>query len=375
MNPIVAEVERRGRLTFRDFMELALYHPEAGYYTRPRSGAGPVGATGDFITAPSATPLFGRTAARLIGRLHAELGEPLTLVELGAGEGFFLSTVTGELTGGELGRVVAVELADWARARLQERCPQAEVSHRLASFPHAQGPTVLFASELYDALPVHRVTVRRHAGTLALAEFYVVAGQSGRLHWEVGELSDPGLENHLAARNVTLEEGQIAEIRPALERHHAEHLAWCGRNAVAIVVEYGYPARQLYNAKARRLGSLTGYRGHAHVDDVLSDPGQIDLTAHVDFDDLMNSAADLGWERGVPRPLGVFLALHGITDLLPTAVKAGEELSAEDWAELAAVKRLLHPAGMGGDLKVLVQGKGPAWAAYRRVATPPPAEA
>jgi SAM-dependent MidA family methyltransferase len=375
MNPIVADLAHRGRVTFREFMELALYHPDAGYYTRRREGSGPVGADGDFITAPSATPLFGRTVARLLRRLRAELGEPLTLVELGAGEGYFLAAVLGELREDELGRVVAVEAAEWARMRLAERCPSAEVSSRLTALPHAHGATVLFASELYDAVPANRVTLRGRGGTLALAEYYVVADASGTLHWEVDEPSDDALEAHLAAHSVTLEDGQIAEIRPRLEAFHAEHLAWCGRSALAVIVDYGYAARQLFNPRARRAGSLVGYRGHTLIHDVLSDPGEVDITAHVNFDDLKNAAAGLGWERGELRPLGSFLALHGVTELLPAPVSMGAELSASDWVELAVAKRLLHPAGMGSDLKVLVQGKGPAWAAYGRIATPPPVEA
>jgi NADH dehydrogenase [ubiquinone] 1 alpha subcomplex assembly factor 7 len=118
-----------------------------------------------------------------------------------------------------------------------------------------------------------------------------------------------------------------------------------------------------------------GYRAHALVEDVLADPGEVDITAHVNFDDLENAAADAGWERGVIRPLGSFLTLHGALSFLPAAVGRGEPLSPHEWAELAAAKRLLLPSGMGSDLKVLAQGRGRAWQAYERIATPPPAEA
>jgi len=170
-------------------------------------------------------------------------------------------------------------------------------------------------------------------------------------------------------------EGQVAELRPDAEAVHAGHLAWCGKNAVALVLDYGYPARQLYNPRGRKAGSLVGYRGHSLVANVLSNPGGVDITAHVNFDDLSNAAAGLGWDRGQIRPLGAFLALHGALDLLPAGAARGEPLSPADWAELATAKKLLAPSGMAVDQKVLEQGKGPAWQAYCKLATPPPVDA
>lgn len=378
MNPILAEVARRGRISFADFMELALYHPTAGYYTRRRRGAGPVGAAGDFITAPTATPLFARTLAVLLRRLAALLRESLTLVELGAGEGMLLRRVVAELGGvgpGVLRRVVAVEIADWARERLERACPGVEAFAKLADLPQASGPVVLFASELYDALPVHRITVRRGGGVLEHAEYFVERTGGGRLRWALGGLTRPDLEAYLVTHALVLEEGQVAELRPDAEAIHAGHLAWCGSNAVALVLDYGYPARQLYNPRGRRHGSLVGYRGHALVENVLSSPGGVDITSHVNFDDLGNAAAGLGWDRGQLRPLGGFLALHGALDLLPAGAASGEPLSPADWAELATAKKLLSSSGMAVDLKVLEQGKGPVWHAYGNLATPPPVDA
>ncbi len=378
MNRIVREVARRGRVSFAEFMELALYHPTDGYYTHSRKGPGPVGAKGDFVTAPTAGPLFARTLARLLRRLVEVTREPLTFVELGAGEGLLLRRLLSELGGvgrGILSRVVAVELAAWARERLKAACPGVEVQPRLSDHPHPSGMAVLFASELYDAMPAHRVSMRRAGGELELVEHYVEAGEHGAMRWRLDPAVDPEIAPYLAEHGVTLEEGQVAEVRPRARSLHAEHLAWCGRNALALVLEYGYAARQLYNPRGRRLGSLAGYRGHTHVEDVLQDPGEVDITAHVNFDDLVNAAADVGWERGELRPLGGFLAMHGITELLPAAAAKGEPLSASDWAELAAAKRLLAPSGMGSDLKVLAQGKGGAWQAYLKLATPPPVDA
>ena len=377
MNAIVAEVMRRGRISFAEFMELALYHPEAGYYTRPRAGAGPVGPGGDFLTAPTTSAVFARTLVRLLRALAAEAGEPLTYVELGAGEGLLMQHLLAAIGSDAkevLRRAVAVEMSGWARRRMRASCASVEAAGSIRDVSRPRGPVVLFASELYDAFPVHRVTMRRHGTALALAEFYVEADSDGRLRWEHGEPSGPEIERYLAEHGVILEEGQVAEVRPRVRALHAEHLAWCGHDAVALVLDYGYPARQLYNPRGRRGGSLVGYRSHTLVDDVLADAGEVDLTAHVNFDDLENAAADAGWERGVLRPLGAFMAIHGAVALLPGAGR-GAPLATEEWAELAAAKRLLTPTGMGSDLKVLAQGRGRLWQVYRSIAAPPPVDA
>ncbi|MBZ5587905.1 MAG: SAM-dependent methyltransferase [Acidobacteriia bacterium] len=378
MNAIVAEVARRGRLSFAEFMELALYHPSAGYYTRRRSGPGPAGRAGDFLTAPTTSPIFSRTLAEILAQLAAALGEPIIMVELGAGEGILLEGVLvqlGDRRGDVLRRVVAVEAAEWARSRIVRRCRGVETEARLSDARWPDGPVVLFASEYYDALAVHRITARADSGGVALAEYYVEHDGGTGLRWTLGEPSTPKILEYLAEHGVALVDGQVAEIRPQARSVHAGHLRWCGLDAVALVLDYGYPGRRLYDARARRGGSLVGYRAHALVDNVLGDPGEVDITAHVNFDDLENAAADANWERGIIRALGSFLTVHNALSLLPGAVARGEPLTPEEWAQLAAAKRLLLPTGMGADLKVLAQGRGRAWQAYLQLATAPPAEA
>jgi SAM-dependent MidA family methyltransferase len=373
VNGIVAEVARRGRVSFRTFMELALYHPRCGYYTRPRRGPGPVGPEGDFITAPTASPLFVATLARLFDTLAERLECGLTLLELGAGEGVFLESLTRAVRPTTLARVVAVEIAPWARQRALRCCRNAEVVGGLEEVERPTGSVVLFASELYDALPVHRVTMARVGGQLVLQEYFVEVASDGRLVWVCDTPESGEVATYLHESGIVLEEGQVAEVRPELRKIHARNLAWCGRDALALVVEYGHPARRLFDARSRRHGSLVAYTGHRLVRDVLSEPGRLDITAHVNFDDLEGAAADVGWDRGELRPLGLFLALHGAVSLLPS--RKNGPLTPAEWAALAAAKKLLVPAGMASDLKVLAQGKGRVWRHYLAAATPPPMEA
>lgn len=377
MNGIVAEVERRGRVTCAEYMELALYHPEFGYYTRFRGGHGPAGGGGDFLTAPTASPIVARTLAGLLGRLAEVLGEPLCLVELGAGEGFLLEAVLDSLgTARErvVRRVVAVERAAWARERIGERCRGVEVVAELSAAPRPQEPAVAIASELYDALPVHRVDLVREGELLVLRELCVEV-RAGALHWVLAPLSDEAIGAYFESHGVSLREGQRAEVRLVARPLHARHLAWLGLQGLVLVLDYGYPANRLYDSRARREGTLVGYRGHRLVRDVLREPGECDITAHVNFDDLVAAATEGGWESAPLRPLGLFLAESGALEYLPPAVARGEPLTPAEWAELGAAKRVLAPAGMGADLKVLAQGRGRVWGAYRALATLPPADA
>lgn len=375
----MAEIRRRGRVTFAEFMELALYHPKWGYYTRPRAGSGPAGEEGDFLTVPTTVPLFAATLAVMLRGLADRLGQPVTFVELAAGEGALLRALARNLDGGTgevVGRWVAVEIAAWARRRLRRILAGIEVVKRLVDAPRPLGPVVLFASELYDALPAHRVVAWAQEGVMWLKEFYVVADETTQeLRFCLGEPSAATLGDYLAAHAVALENGQVAELRPQVRSLHGEHLRWCGEDGLALILEYGYSAHRLFNARARRGGTLAGYRRHELVSDVLGEPGRTDLTAHVNFDDLTRAAGDAGWEGEEVEPLGKFLALHGALELLPTAGGRGGPVATEQWVELAAAKRLLSPAGMGSDLKVLAQGRGRVWAAYRQLVTRPPMEA
>jgi SAM-dependent MidA family methyltransferase len=374
---ILDELRRRGcPVTFAEYMELALYHPTAGYYTRERPGAGPVGPDGDFVTAPTASLLLARTLARLLSGLAGETvrDEPLTFVELGAGEGYGLGALLEASGTSWSGRVCAVERSAAAREHLIGRCRQGgrgavEAVAEVAELVPSSGPVVMFSSELYDALPCHRVTAVAGAAGQQLAEMLVAVGEGGRLTWQVAEECPEKLDAYLASRGVSLEIGQKAEVRPDLVAAHRQHLGWCGRNALAITLDYGYPARSLYNARGRPEGTLVGYRKHTMVTDVLESPGEIDITAHVNFDDLIEAGTELGWSSLRAEGLGMFLARNGALELLPIA-GAGEQLTPAQMNELAAAKRVLLP-GMGSDLKVVVQGIGPLWEAYCKLVRQP----
>ncbi len=349
------EIERAGgEVSFREFMELALYHPTHGYYT---GGGTPWGRSGDYLTAPTASAWYGRTVGRLIGDLTAGIGRQVELVDLAAGNGAFLAAVLDQL--GEegatrvLARVVAVERSPARRAEIRDRLGRPAVPLTVVEgvIP-AAGPAVVHASELYDSMPVHRVE-SGPAGPLELT----VRSRGDRLEWGSRPAGSAVLD-YLAEHGIELADGQIAELNPAAEPFHRTVLEAAGEG-VALVLDYGYPAARLYDPRGRRHGSLATYRRHERGADPLADPGERDLTAHVNLDDLRRAAANTGWREIALLPLAELLVRAGLGRLVD---EAGLGIEAEPGAEVfrarQEIKRLVDPEGMGSDLKMLVQARG-----------------
>jgi SAM-dependent MidA family methyltransferase len=354
MSWIEAEIVRRGgSVRFRDFMELALYHPEHGYYSsnRPRYGR-----TGDFLTAPTASPWYGRVFAGLVA---PHVGG-LRLVDVASGDGSFLACLRDELarlTDDAGVEFVSVERSDTMRAVQRDRLAAAGhaviAAASVEEVARSQTPTVIHASEFYDALPVHRVVGREDG----LRELWVRSGDDG-LQW-VERMAEPALQGYFEDRNVELEPGQYAEVNSDAEAKHGRLLDLAAGDGLAVVLDYGYPSGRLYDARGRSEGSLVAYREHALVSDLLRDPGRQDLTAHVNWDDLRRAADSRGWRELGLWPLAEFLIRAGLERVMDREGLGSEaELTAHTVTERQEIKRLLDPDGMGSDLKVLVQGRG-----------------
>ncbi len=350
---MVAEVGARGgAVPFRDFMELALYHPEHGYY----SGSAPrYGRSADYLTAPTASPWYARVLARLVGALGAAAG-PLTVVDVAAGDGAFLK-VFGAALGDRLDpstvRLWGVERSPAMRATAAAGAPGVRLVAAVDELPGPFAtPVVLHASELYDALPVHRV----EGGRCAPVEQWVTV-RDGRLALE-GRPPDPAVLGYLERHGLALEDGQLAELNLEARPLHRRVLEKAGEG-LALVLDYGYEARRLYDPRGRRGGSLATFRRHRLGRDPLESPGEVDLTAHVNWDDLRQGAADAGWSELGLWPLAELLVRGGLADELAERGLGPEaDLDAATVTARQEVKRLLDPEGMGSDLKVLVQTRG-----------------
>ncbi len=352
---LLHRIRRHGPITFADFMETCLYHPEHGYYTRNISRQ----AAGDYYTSPDVHPIFGRLLARQFREMWEILGCPRAfhLVEFGAGQGTLAATVLDWIEGN------APEFARALRMLLVERSPclrqlgEQRLAGRLAGQVRwaaelGETPVVgcFYSNELVDAFPVHRV-VQRHAG---LREIYVAAS-GDELNEQEGELSSPALADYLAQYGAPLAQGQQAEVG-------LQALAWLEQVAAGLAqgfvltIDYGYLASELYSA-ARPAGTLLAYRRHRVSDALLAGPGLQDLTAHVNFTALIEHGRKLGLlPCGYTTQTKFLLALGKKSEFAD--LYAPDASEAQRYKARLQLKQLIYPEGMGETFKVLVQAKG-----------------
>lgn len=340
------EIARGGPMTFARFMDLALYDPDGGYY---RAAAARPGREGDFLTAPEAHPIFGAALARAVADAWDRLDRPAPFVlrESGAGTGALGVAILDGLRAErpDLAATIRYQPVEVETARLDaiadrfEAAGLAPVLDRAATDARIDG--VLLANEVLDALPTHRVVAREGR----LREVFV-GSEDGAFADIEAEPSTGALAERLEADGVALVDGQRAEICLAVDDWVAETAAGLGRG-VALLIDYGYPAAELYDAVRRRDGTLRAYIRHRVHDDPYVHVGRQDLTAHVDVSAVERAATGAGLAHLGTTTQAEFLVGLG-TDELLRAIQADPATTMESYlAVRSALIRLLDPSAMG----------------------------
>ncbi len=332
---LLARIAADGPLSVADYMAECLLHPEWGYYaTRD-----PLGAAGDFTTAPEISQMFGELLGLALALAWMDQGAPtpFALAELGPGRGTLMAdllratrAVPGFHDAMRLHLVEASPPLRAAQARaLEGYAPQ--WCDDTAALPDM--PLFLLANEFFDALPI-RQFVRDGDGWSERR----VGARDGQLVFGLTEATPQAV---LAHRLADTRDGDVVEIcapGQAVAATLGAHIA--ARGGAALIVDYG---------DWRSLGdTFQALRGHAPADP-LAAPGQADLTAHVDFESVAQAAMPAAHSRLVPQ--GVFLERLGIT-ARAQALAAKLEGPALD-AHVAAHRRLTHPDEMGTVFKVM----------------------
>jgi SAM-dependent MidA family methyltransferase len=341
-----------GDLSFRDFVELALYHPEFGYYARPEN---PVGKEGDYITAPSLSPAFSYAIAglfrELMGRDEAEV---YSFVDIGCGNGSLVRAVAAQVTEANA-RFFGVD-RNLERARAaDDGSGRAALLTTLDQVPR-DGIHLVFSSELYDAVPFARLVQRgEHLHELSVTE------RDGALDWSEHE-APPAYDDYFAERQIELAEGQFADVALEWEAYYADVARFVSRGLI-VTIDYGYEAKKLFHPRARRFGTAAAYSRHRVHRDLLAEPGEQDLTAHINFTDLQRAGERFGARTLFFDSLAKFLLSIGITshELFRPVHEVGISGAEEGLQLLEAreeARRLVLPDGMGEDLRALVQVKG-----------------
>ena len=349
------KLDEKGWLSVADYMQLCLYHPEYGRYCN----ANPIGAAGDFTTAPEISQVFGELIGLWFAATWQAMGdpEPIRLVELGPGRGTLMADALRALrVMPELARALDVELVEISPAlrRIQAKTladagPRVRWAEGRAPESVA-GATVLIANEFLDALAIEQAV--RCDGTWAQRS--VRRGPDGALEFGSAPLDGERAPPWLA--DVGGDDGTVAEWRnygrsPAgtpglLDALSA--IAACGPMA-ALFVDYGY------DGEVPATDTFQGVAAHRYVSP-LAAPGDADLTAHVDFGDLRRQCLECGLQMTRTVTQGEFLTALGIEARLARLLVTARPHQVN--AIEAGVHRLMAPAGMGGRFRVCVVHNG-----------------
>lgn len=330
-------------------MAMALYEPSLGYYARETRQ---VGREGDFFTSVSVGPLFGELLARRFLREWGKLGQPprWRIIECGAHDGTLAKDILGTLRSQSPDAFAALEYA------IPEPLPLLQAAQRetLATFGDKVRfitrpdelfddslPGVAFGNELLDALPFH--VVRWNDGKWS--ECRVSSSPEGRFVWETGHgITDSRLAAALAPLGTDFPEGYQTEIRTNYGDFLGP-LTPCLSSGLLLWPDYGF-ARPEYYHPDRITGTLRTFSKHRAAEDPLASPGEMDITAHVDFTAVAEAAIALGCGPTVFRNQGAWLTENGRDWLLSLEGNP-------DPALLHQFRTLTHPAHLGGSFHML----------------------
>ncbi len=361
---IVQEIRASGPIPFSRYMEMCLYDPEQGYYSR---NAEQFGKAGDFYTSSDVHAVFGRLLARQFEEIWRAVGSPaqIEILELGPGRGLF-----------------ARDVLDWSEKKfskffcalhysLNERSPvlrarlQATLERHFAAAKASVGkgttsvvppeplveralapevPLIIFANEFFDALGVE---VLNPKGELRIAE------KDGRFVETWVPASAENLE-YLDRYSVHPEDEERVETARIAQSYMSRLAAGIERGFI-IAIDYGYTrAEQL---AGRHRGTVTAYRQHSVSANPYEAPGEQDLTAHVNFTALAAAAEQQGLQ--VQPLLTQSQFLMGIGEANQFADAFEDCRLPQEHAKVALqLKHLVTPAGLGETFHVLVASKG-----------------
>lgn len=344
-------------ISFRQFMEMCLYDPEHGYYTRTTDK---IGKQGDFYTSANIGGLMGEMIARFAVQ-QIPVTIPLRLVEWGAGTG-----------------AIALQVLDWVQRAWPDRYAQlkytiVEISphHRAVQREtlqqHAKVITILspeeyretdryepgtfvFSNELLDSFPVHRV---RQKGS-ELYEIYVGWDDVKESFFEVEVIcQNESIRTYIGESGVELREGQVAEINLAAPLWVEARLREL-KQGTLLTIDYGHEVAELF-AEHRMNGTLMAYHHHQGHDDPYMHVGEQDLTSHVDFTACMRAGKVAGLTSQELITQREFLVEAGILQQFQQPISS-DPFSAEAKRN-RAIRQLLLSDQMSELFKVLIQTK------------------
>jgi SAM-dependent MidA family methyltransferase len=348
---IEREIRERGPIPFSRYMELCLYDDEFGYYSR---NAAQFGKAGDFYTSSDVHAVFGRLMARQFDEMWRVLGSPeqIVLEELGPGRGLFAQDVLdwSEKKFPDFFRALRYELAERSSAlcaRIEQTLSRHFESGK-AAFAKADRnpnsiPTIVFANEFFDALPVEVVSQQGSLG---------IDSRDGQFV-ETWDPASPDELEYLDRYSIHPEEGERVEV-PLVAQRYAEHVLAKIDRGFFVAFDYGYTRDE--QLAGRHRGTVKAIRQHSVSANPYEAPGEQDITADVNFTALAAVAENQGMQTQKLITQSQFLL--GIGEANEFADAFEDCRLPQERAKVALqLKHLVTPAGMGESFHVLVASK------------------
>lgn len=337
------------KMSFAAFMQLALYHPYYGYYSKPRPK---FGKPGDFITAPELTPLFAQALAHQCQPVLNRVNAP-KLLEFGAGSGrlcidlltalaacdalpetYFILEVSGALRQQQQ-QLIETEIPDLApRVTWLDRWPQQPFNG------------VMIANEVLDAMAVHRFSQQQSG----INESFITLD----VHDKLIETWQPTTDLRLSAY---LDHALPKTLYPYYAEANLFIDGWlkqcfgCLTQGVVIIIDYGFPRHEFYHAD-RNQGTLMCHYRHQSQANPLINIGEQDITAHVDFTHVAEAAVQAGFDVAGFTNQAAFLLANQLLNFLADITDQKQAIAAQQ-----AVKKLTLPSEMGELFKVMALTK------------------
>ncbi|MDP3259619.1 MAG: SAM-dependent methyltransferase [Thermodesulfovibrionales bacterium] len=362
MNPlqqkIIEKIKSEGPITFKTFMEMALYESELGYYTSQKTR---IGRSGDFYTSSHLHPAFGMMIGKQIEEMWEVMGRPsdFQIVEMGSGAGYLCKDILEYYKGLGIGgqglereiiknlQYIIVELNPLMRENqknlLSEFSDKVRWISSIKELSTIRG--CFLSNELLDAFPVHIIEMNDEIKEIFVStdneKFTEIKGTPGT----------SGIADYLKEFFIELEKGHRTEINLEIEK-------WLGEidraltEGFILTIDYGYSSEDYYSEDRNR-GTMLCYHEHQVTEDPYQNIGEQDITTHINFSSVKKWGDELGINTIGFCPQGTFLVSLGIDEVIAEIHK-----NSDYPFEVARIKKLILPGTMGETHKVIIQYKG-----------------
>ncbi|MEH7178739.1 class I SAM-dependent methyltransferase [Neobacillus vireti] len=338
-----------GLISYADYINAVLYHPDLGYYMKNKQK---IGGKGDFITTSNISDIYGRMVAKWFAAICKKNNLEPNFCEIGAGNGRFAYAFLQEWETSFQTPIkyMIVESSPY-HLRLQSELlephyPIIQVN-KLDDLQSFNG--MVFSNELFDALPVH--VIEKQKGQL----YEVMIGMKNDTLYEVNmPLTHPAILSFIEETGFELTNEQRLEV-PLLMAGMVEDISRVLKKGIVVTADYGY-TKEDWKHPSRRKGSLRGYYQHKMVENVLENPGEMDITSHIHFDWLIKKGEQTGLMFESKLRQDEFLLKAGILKELENHYDPNpfSEVSKRN----RAIRSLIMPAGISSFFHLVIQQKG-----------------